>query len=95
MLKIKPSAKPIRKSVAAIVRGTPAVIIMGSTIEPTMIIPPSPESDVKSSATIAQKPSESNIGCSPPYSAAKSTIVRAIPVSIVTRPKSAPKTTAA
>ena len=94
MLKIKPSAKLIRKSVAAIVRGTPAVIMMGRTIDPTMMMPPSPESEVKSSATIAQKASESSIGCSPPYSAARSTIVRAMPVSIVTRPRSAPKITA-
>ncbi len=55
MLKIKPSANAIRKSVAAIVRGTPAVIMMGKTIDPTMMTPPSPESEVKSSATIRAK----------------------------------------
>ena len=84
----------MRKSVAAIVRGTPAVIRIGSTIEPTMMIAPSPESDVKSNATIAQRTSASSIGRSPPYSAASSTIRRAIPVSSVTRPSSAPKITA-
>ena len=94
MLKIKPSAKLIKKSVAATVRGMPAVIMIGRTIDPTMMIPPSPESEVKSTATIAEKPRASAKGFSPPYSAARSTIARAMPVSMVTRPSSAPKITA-
>ena len=79
---------------AAIVRGTPVVIMIGSTIEPTMMIAPSPDSEVKSSATTAQKTSASANGRSPPYSAARFTSVRAMPVSSVTRPSSAPKMTA-
>ena len=94
MLKINPSAKLIRKSVAATVRGMPAVIMIGSTIDPTIMMPPRPESEVKSTATMAENPNASAKGRSPPYSAARSTIARAIPVSMVTRPSSAPKITA-
>ena len=94
MLKINPSANAIRNSVAAIVRGTPVVIMIGNTIEPTMMIAPSPDSDVKSSAMTAHNPIAKTAGCSPPYSAARLTMARAIPVSSVTRPSSAPKTTA-
>ena len=84
----------MRKSVAAVVRGTPVVIMIGSTIEPTMMIAPSPLSDVKSTATIAQSTSANANGFSPPYSAARLTSARAMPVSRVTRPRSAPKITA-
>ena len=94
MLKMKPSANDIRNSVAATVRGTPTVIMIGRTIEPTMMIAPSPLSDVKSTATIAHSTIASANGRSPPYSAARLTIARAMPVSIVTRPSSAPKITA-
>ena len=84
----------MRKSVAAIVRGTPVVIMIGSTIEPTMMIAPRPCSDTKSNATTTHMTSASTNGRSPPYSAARLTIARAMPVSSVTRPSSAPKTTA-
>ena len=40
---------------AAVVRGTPTVIITGSTIVPIMMIAPSPVTDVNSSATAAQR----------------------------------------
>ena len=57
-------------SVAAVVRGTPTVSMMGSTIEPTMMIAPSPKSDEKSRATTAASASASHTGASPPNSAA-------------------------
>ena len=58
------------KSVAAVLRGTPIVIMIGNTIEPTMMIAPSPVSDVKSTATAADSASASTAGRSPPNSAA-------------------------
>ncbi len=58
------------KSVAAVRRGTPTVSMIGSTIEPTMMIAPSPVNEVNSSATAAHSASAKTIGRSPPNSAA-------------------------
>ena len=52
---MKPRANASRKSVAAVRRGMPIVIMIGSTIEPTMMIAPSPVNDVNSSATAPHK----------------------------------------
>ena len=94
MLNMKPSANAMRNNVDATLRGTPVVIMIGNTTEPTMMIAPRPESDVKRTATTAHTTSASANGRSPPYSAARFTSVRAMPVSSATRPSSAPKMTA-
>jgi len=70
MLKMKPSANASMNSVAAVRRGTPIVIIIGSTIEPIMMIAPSPVNEVNKSATAAASASAKSGGLSPPNSAA-------------------------
>ncbi len=67
---MKPSAYASRNSVAAVRRGMPTVIMIGSTIEPTMMIAPRPYSEVNSAATTPAMTNATTIGRSPPNSAA-------------------------
>ncbi len=79
---------------AASRRGTPRLIMIGSTSEPTMMIAPRPVSDVKRTAVTAISPAATTIGRSPPNSAARRMTSSAIPVAIITRPSMAPAHTA-
>ena len=68
--------------------------MIGSTSEPTMMMAPSPVSDVNRTAVTPIRAAATTIGLSPPNSAARRITSSAMPVDIITRPSIAPAQTA-
>ena len=80
MLNVKPVVNDIKKIDAADKAGTPIEIKIGNTIEPTMMMEPSPLNVVKSNATATQRINVTTNGLSPPNSADFLMIFSVIPV---------------
>ena len=94
ILKVRPHVNAIRKMQAALIAGTPTEMRIGNTIDPTMMIEPSPLSVVNRTAQATTIIRVTTRGLSPPSSALFLMMFSVTPVLFISCPSHAPKITA-